>query len=136
MVKEAGFPMTIAVDDSGGTARTISNDVNSCNISTPRAVQDVTGVDKSAMERIYLIADAAVTLNGAGFNDTNDTGAHTVMKTIASSTAVRTVTITLSGQTFAAEFVFTDYNMSRGADGSLTWVSNGLLADGTAAAWS
>lgn len=135
MAKEAGFPMTISVDDSAGMARDISNDINSCQISTPRAVQDVTGVDKSAMERIYLITDAQVTLNGAGFNDAADR-AHAVMKTIASSTVVRTVTIALSGQTFAAEFVFTDYNISRGADGALTWTSQGLLADGTAAAWS
>ena len=49
MAKESGLGMTVAVDDSGGSARTISNDIVSIDFSTPRGVQDVTGVNSSGM---------------------------------------------------------------------------------------
>ena len=48
MAKESGIGMSIAVDDSGGSARTISNDITNFDFSTPRNVQVVTGLDKSA----------------------------------------------------------------------------------------
>ena len=44
MAKEAPT-MTVAVDDSGGSARSIENDLTSVDFAIPRAVQDVTGVD-------------------------------------------------------------------------------------------
>ena len=45
MAKETGLGWTtLSVDDSGGTARAIINDVTNFNFSTPRGVQDVTGI--------------------------------------------------------------------------------------------
>jgi len=45
MAKTSGLGGVVSVADSGGTARTISNDVTNWSLSTPRGVQDVTGVD-------------------------------------------------------------------------------------------
>ena len=96
MAKESGLGMTIAVDDSGGSARTISNDITNCDFATPRAVQDITGLDKSANERLLLLADFSVTLNGV-FNDASNMS-HDVFKTVPSSSVARTTTITISAR--------------------------------------
>ena len=135
MAKEPGFPMSIAVDDSAAAAQTISNDVNTVTIATPRGVQDITGVDKSAIERQLLLADMSVTLNGAAFNDAANMS-HAVFKTVPSTSVNRTTTIGISDQTLAGELLYTDYALSRGADGSLTWTAPGVLADGTVPTWS
>lgn len=136
MAKENGIGMTVTVDDSGGTGRDISNDITSINFSTPRGVQDITGLDKSAIERILLLADGNVTCNGV-FNDAVNKS-HDVFKTVPTQTATvtRTVVIVVSGQTLTMEMVFTDYALTRGQDGSLTWSAPGVLANGTAPTWS
>ncbi|WP_344214279.1 hypothetical protein [Nonomuraea bangladeshensis] len=135
MAKESGLGWSaLSVDDSSGSVCDIRNDVTNFEFSTPRAVQDVTGLDKSAMERLLLLADFSITLNGV-FNDAADKS-HTVLKTVSSTSVARTTTITVSGQTLAPEVLYTDYSLSRGDDGSLTWSAPGVLADGTVPAWS
>lgn len=133
MAKEAPV-LTIIVDDSGTSARTISNDILSCDFATPRGVQDITGVDKSAMERLLLLADYSVTLNGV-FNDAANMS-HAVFKTIPSTSVTRTVSIAKSGQTLAPECVLTDYQLSKAISGELTWSVPGALQSGTAPSWS
>lgn len=135
-IKETGLGWTtLSVDDGSGSAKDIRNDVNNFQFSTPRAVQDVTGVDKSAFERLLLLADFSITLNGVGFDD--QTGqAHVTMKTVSSSQQVRTVSLAISGQTLANECLFTDYGITRGGDGAMTWTAPGVLADGTVPLWS
>jgi hypothetical protein len=135
MAKETGLGWTTAsVDDSGGNARAIKNDITNLQFATPRGVQDVTGIDKSAYERLLLLADFSVTLNGV-FNDASNQ-AHDVFKTVPSTSVARTVTLTVSGQTLANETLFTDYALTRGADGSLTWSAPGVLSDGTVPTWA
>ena len=135
MAKETGLGWTTAsVDDSGGSARAIVNDFTNISFSTPRGVQDVTGIDKSAMERLLLLADASVDLNGV-FNDATDMS-HDVFKTVPSTSVARTVTLTVSSQTLAGEYLFTDYALTRAGDGSLTFSAPGVLADGTVPTWS
>jgi hypothetical protein len=135
MAKESGLGWTTcSVDDSGGTARAIKNDITNLQFSTPRAEQNVTGIDKSAMERLLLLADFSVTLNGV-FNDAAN-AAHDVFKTVPSTSVARTVTLTVSGQTLANECLFTDYPLTRGDDGSLTFSAPGVLADGTVPTWA
>jgi hypothetical protein len=135
MAKESGLGWTtLSVDDSGGIARAIKNDVTNFSFSTPRGVQDVTGVDKSAMERLLLLADFSVTLNGV-FNDATNQ-AHDVFKTVPSTSVARTVTLVHSGQTLANECLFTDYQVTRNADGSLPWTAPGVLSDGTVPTWT
>lgn len=135
MSKESGMGWTtLSVDDGSGAAQDIKNDVHNFEFATPRGVQDVTGVDKSAMERILLLADFSITLNGTFNDDANKS--HVVFKTVATSSVNRAVSLAISGQTLAVECVFTDYNLTRADNGALTWQAPGVLADGTAPAWS
>ncbi|MGW3428880.1 hypothetical protein ACWDHW_13130 [Streptomyces melanosporofaciens] len=135
MAKESGLGWTTcSVDDSSGTVKAIKNDVTNLQFATPRAVQDVTGIDKSAMERLLLLADFSVTLNGV-FNDATGQS-HDVFKTVPSTSVARTVTLTVSGQTLANECLFTDYPLSRSDSGELTWAVPGVLADGTVPTWT
>ena len=134
MAKESGIGAAIAVDDSGASARTISNDITNFDFSTPRNVQVVTGIDKSAEERLQLLADFTITLNGV-FNDAANV-AHAVFATVPSSSVVRTVTITISGQSLPNETFFNDYAISRPASGELTWTAPGTLGNGTVPTWA
>lgn len=136
MAKSSGLAWTtLSVDDSGGTARDIRNDVTNFEFSTPRAVQEITGVDKSAFERLLLLADFSITLNGV-FNPTATTSSHAVFKTVSSTSVLRTVSLAHLSQTLANECLFTDYQLTRGDDGALTWSAPGVLADGTVPTWS
>ena len=134
MAKESGLGMSVAVDDSGGSARTISNDITNLDFATPREEADVTGLDKSARERLLLLADFTVTLNGV-FDDASNM-AHDVFKTVPSTSVARTTTIALSGQTLACEAFYTDYAISRGTDGSCTLSTNGVLSGGAVPTWA
>lgn len=135
MAKESGLAWTTcSVDDSAGTARDIRNDITNLEFATPRAVQDVTGIDKSAMERLLLLADFSITLNGV-FNDAAN-ASHDVFKTVPSTSVARTVSLTVSGQSLANECLFTDYPLSRADDGALTWAVPGVLSDGTVPTWT
>ena len=134
MAKESGLGMTVAVDDSGGTARSIENDITSLDFSTPRGVQDSTGIDSSAMERILLLADFSITLNGV-FNDATN-AAHDVFKTVSSTSVTRTITIVHSGQTLPNEAILTDYALSRAANGELTWTVPGQLNSTVVPTWA
>jgi hypothetical protein len=134
MTKESGMGMAVAVDDDGGNARTISNDITNLSWGTPRGVQDVTGLDKSAMERLLLLADFSCDLNGV-FNDADDMS-FDVFKSLCSTSVIRTVTITISAKVLAAEARFSAFTMVRAQSGEHTWTANGQLGNGTAAAWA
>jgi hypothetical protein len=135
MALEAGFPMVVIVDDSGGTPRTLSAVINTVQFATPRGVQDVTGVSMSAIARLLLLADQTVTYGLAGFDDAANS-THDVFKTVSSSSVARTNSIALSGQTLASEMFFTDYQLNRGADGSITATVPGVLANGAVPTWA
>lgn len=135
MAKESGLGWTTcSVDDAAGTPRAIKNDVTNLQFATPRAVQDVTGIDKSAMERLLLLADFSITLNCV-FNDAAN-AMHDVFKTVPSTSVARTTTLTVSGQTLANEVLYTDYPLSRSDSGELTAALPGVLADGTVPTWA
>ena len=135
MAKESGLGWTtLSVDNSAGTPNAIKNDVTNFAFATPRAVQDVTGVDKSAMERLLLLADFSIDLNGV-FNDAASSS-HVTFRDVSSTSVNRTVSLAISGQTLANECLFTDYALTRGADGALTWSAPGVLADGAVPTWA
>ena len=135
MAKEVGLGWSVlSVDDSAGTARAIRNNVTNFQFATPRGVQDVTGVDKSAFERLLLLADFTITLNGV-FDDATGLS-HDVFKTVPSTSVARTTTLTVSGQTLAGELLYTDYALTRAQNGELTWSVPGVLADGTVPTWA
>lgn len=136
MAKQTGLGDYLAIDDHGGTARDISNDVTSISINTPQNLQDVTGLDKSAMERLALLQDGTVEISGV-YNPAANMS-HDVFKNKAN---VRTFDYRVGGNTngnpkLTKEMLVAAYNISRGADGSLTWTASLQLADGTAPTWS
>lgn len=138
MAKESGLGLTVSVDDSGGTPRAIGNDITNCSWTMPSGVQDVTGVNSSGMERLLLLADLTVTLNGV-FNDAAAPSSFDCFKnyrTLAASQVGRTTSIAHSGQTLADEILYNDFSFTRGADGSLTWTAPGSLSDGGVPSWS
>ena len=135
MSKESGMGFAVAVDDSGTTARTISNDITNLSFATPRGVQDITGVNSSAMERLLLLADFSVTLNGV-FNDAGAPSSFDCFKTVPSSSVTRTVTLTVSDQILETECLFSDFALNRGADGSLTWTAPGALNETVVPTWT
>jgi hypothetical protein len=134
MAKESGLGMTVAIDDSGTTARTISNDITSIDWATPREESDITGLDKSARERLLLLADFTVSISGT-FDDASNM-AHDVFKTVPSSSVARTTTLTISGQVLAGELFYTDYALSRSSSGELTFSAPGALAGGVVPTWA
>lgn len=137
MAKTSGLAWTtLSVDDSAGGARDIRNDVTNFEFSTPRAVQDITGVDKSAMERLLLLADFSITLNGvANFGAVPSATAHGVFATVPSTSVARTVSLGIGGKTLANECLFSDYSITRADSGELTWTAPGSLSDGTVPTW-
>ena len=132
MAKEPGFPFSVVCDDDTGTPQTISNDVTNLDFATPRAVQDVTGVDKAAMERLLLLADFSATLNGV-WNDGSN-ASHDVFS--GDLSVVRTLDLSLSGQKLSNEVLLTDYRLTRAANGAKTWAVPAVLADGTVPTWT
>jgi hypothetical protein len=122
------------VDDSAGTLRAIINDVTNLQFATPRADWNVTGIDKSAMERILLLADFSVTLNVI-FNPAAN-ASHDVFKTVPSTSVARTTTLTVAAKTLTNEVLYTDYPVSRSDSGELTAAVPGVLADGTVPTWA
>ena len=64
MAKTSGLGAAISVADATQTAQTISDDVTEFSMATPRAVQDTTGVDVYAHQRLLLLADATFSLKG------------------------------------------------------------------------
>jgi hypothetical protein len=92
MAKQSGLGDYIAVDDSGGSARDISNDVTDLSWNIPQDLLETTGIDKSARERLVGLGDGSVTLNGV-FNAASNQS-HDVFKT---RSGTRTVTYAIGG---------------------------------------
>ena len=137
MAKTSGLGATVIIDDGSGSPQTITNDVTEFSMSTPVALQDITGVDKSAHERLALLADASFSLKGV-FNTASNMS-HAVFKTVPAGGATRTSKIEpTSGSTpyLACELLYDDYGITRAANGDLTWAVKGNLADGTVPSWS
>lgn len=135
MAKSTGLGWTtLSVDDSSGSAQAIKNDITDFDFSTPRDVQEVTGVDKFAVERLELLADFSCTLNGV-FNPSANMS-HAVFSTVPSTSVARTLLLVASAKTLTNEVLFTDYALTRSDKGELTWKAPGVLADGTVPTWS
>lgn len=136
MAKQSGLGDYLAVDDSGGSLRDISNDTTSVTLNVPSSLLDVTGIDKSAMERLIGLGDGTVSITGV-FNSASNQS-HDVFKSRAGT---RTVTYAVGGNTssnpvLTMEMLVGSYDLSRGTDGGLTWTANLSLQSGTVPAWS
>ena len=133
MAKETGLGWTtFSVDDDGASARDIRNDCTQLDFSKPYAQQETTGLDKSAIERLLLLADFQC--NPQGVFNPSANRAHAVLS--GDLRVVRTVAITVSAQILSNECYQTDYNLTRNANGELTWQAPFVLADGTVPNWT
>ncbi len=133
MAKQTGLAWTtLSVDNSAGSAIDVRNDITNFQFATPRGVQDVTGIDKSAYERLLLLADFTITLNGVF----NAAVSHLVFRTVPSSAVNRTTSLAIASQTLASEALYTDYNLTRAQSGEFTWSAPGVLADGAIPTWA
>jgi len=135
MAKENGLGASLTVDDSGGTPRVVSNDIQSCTFDTPRGELPVPGIDVSSQERLLGLGDFTASCVGA-FNDAASTGWFTVVRDSVSTDVVRTWAYALSGQTLSLEANITTNSYARGADGSMAITTGFALQDGTDPTWS
>ncbi|HEX3781748.1 MAG TPA: hypothetical protein VHX38_18955 [Pseudonocardiaceae bacterium] len=134
MAKQSGLGWTtMSVATSGGTPTDIRNDCTQLDFSTPKAVQDITGIDKFAHERLLLLVDFTLNLQGVF----NPAVSHTVFSDISSTSVNRATSIVVGGKTLGpVNAVYTDYPLTRAAGGDLTWKVTGNLADGAVPTWS
>lgn len=138
MAKSSGITTTFSVDDGSGSLQNISTSVLSFDVSTPRGSVDITGLDKSAIEKLLLLSDGQVTLN-LQYDPTATTGSHTVFRTMSSTSVTRTVTVVINSTptaTLSMEMICTDYTLNRGADGNMTGTATLQLANGAVPTWS
>jgi len=136
MAKQTGLGDYLAVDDSGGTARDISNDIGDYGINISQELIETTGLDKSARERITGMSDGDITLNG--FFNAASNKSHDVFKT---RTGTRTFDLRVGGNTssnpkLTMEMLVANYNITRGSGGELNWTATLNLQSGTVPAWS
>ncbi|MEY9876648.1 hypothetical protein ABH931_006158 [Streptacidiphilus sp. MAP12-33] len=135
MAKVTGLGWTtLSVDDASNSQQDIRNDITNLQWATPRAVQDVTGIDKSANERLLVLADFTISMTGV-FNPAANRE-HDVFKTISSTSVNRLVTNVQNGKTLSPTVVLTDYQLTRANTGDLTWTVPGSLANGVVPTWS
>ena len=135
MAKQSGLGDYVAVDDSAGIIRDLSDDITNYEIGNSQNLLDSTSIGSSGMEKIIGLGDLTITLSG--IFDAASNKAHDVFKT---KSGVRTVTIAIGGNTtgypeLEAECLVGDYNLSRGNDGALTWSVTLPLQDGTVPTW-
>lgn len=136
MAVETGLGWTtLSIDDAAGSPQDIRGDTTSLQFATPRGVQDVTPLSKSAMARLLLLADMSLTPSFV-FDDAVSASVHSVFKSVPSTSVARTSALAVSGQTLTAELLYTDYSYTRAADGSFTGTAPGVLADGNVPTWS
>jgi len=136
MAKQTGLGDYLAIDDSGGTARDISNDLTDYGINIAQELIETTGLDKSARERITGVSDSDVTITGI-FNAASNRS-HDVFKT---RTGTRTFDLRVGGNSssnpkLAMEMQVASYNITRGTDGALGFSAGLNLADGTVPVWT
>lgn len=135
MSKQSGLGWTtLTIADATGTAQDLRDDITNLNYSTPRGVQDVTGIDVSAHQRLLLLADFSAQFNGV--DDPAANMAHDVFKTISSTSVNRAVAIVVNGCDLTVNCLLTDYQTTRSNAGELTWQVPAVLADGAVPTWS
>lgn len=132
MSKTSGLGAAIVIDDHSGTPQDISDDVTNFTLATPYGVQDITGVDESAHERLLLLADATVSLNGVF----NAALSHLVFSVMGNNRTTKITPTSNSTPYLSMECLFTDYSLNRSATGELPWTAPGQLASGVVPSWT
>lgn len=133
MAKESGLGWTTCtVDNAAAAAQDVKNDITNLEFATPYNLQEVTGIDKLAVERLSLLKDYTGTLNSV-FNPSANR-IHAVMS--GDLRVIRTLLLVISGKTLTGEVLFSDYALTRAAAGEFTATHPFSLADGTEPTWA
>lgn len=133
MAKGTGIGWTtFNVDDAAGTPRGLRSCTTNLDFSMPMNTSEVTGLDKSGMERLGLLRDLSGTISGVF--DPGANLSHAVFS--GDLTVIRTWGIGHSGVTLSAEVLLTDYALTRAASGEFTTSVPFVLADGTVPTWA
>lgn len=130
MSKQSGLGDALFV-----AGRDISGDTGSLSrIGQPRAMQDVTGIDKSAHERIYGLRDGEITFNSF-FNDSL-LHEHAILSPLPTADVICTYLrgTTLGGNAAAMVAKQVNYDPTRSASGFLT-IDTQMLANGYGLEW-
>lgn len=135
MAKVTGLGDYLAIDDSGGTARDISDNVTSLTINSSQNLFDVTTLSKSAIERLIGLNDLTIDVTA-----TVDTAANKSLAVFKILSGTRTITYSMGGNTsgkprLQVECLMTGAPISRGADGALEISANFALQSGTVPTW-
>jgi hypothetical protein len=126
---------TFSVADASASAQDLRDDITTLSFSTPRGVQDVTGLEVSAHERLLLLADISYDISFV-FDGGTDL-AHEVFSTIPSTSVNRAIANVVNGKTLGpCNCLLTDYALTRSATGELTGKVPAVLADGGVPTWS
>ena len=132
MAKETGLGWTtLTVQNDALAAQDLRNDCTNLDFSTPYNTQEVTGIDKSAMERLLLLADFTGTLNTVFNPSVNHV--HDVMN--GDLRIPRAMVIVISAQSLTNTVLFTDYALTRAAGGEFTAQHPFVLSNGTVPTW-
>lgn len=132
----------LTVADGQGNVQSIRQGTTNLDFATPRAVQDITSIDLSAMERLLLLADFSLSLS-CNFDDGAPTagtaGPHWVFHTLNGGVS-RATTIQIIGSATSnlaiSNVLYTDYTVARDNTGKLTAKVVGSLSDGSVPTWS
>jgi len=138
MPKLTGLSGTLKVTDAATTYRDIGTDITNYTFSTPRGLEDTTGMNKFANERLLLLTDFTVTFNGIFDNDPNLS--HSVFSTVTGTSVTRSVSIAPTSVTttpiITVNCLITDYQITRANTAELTWQVPASLADGAVPVWA
>jgi hypothetical protein len=114
-----------------------SGDTGAWSIATPKAVQDVTGIDKFAVERVALVRDASVTCQQF-FNPTAGSAFQTTKANALTQLLTHDVTIivgsALGEPAFSGRHRLPNTSYVRNADGSFTFTTD-LVGNPYAGEW-
>ena len=116
MAKKSGLGNLLYVHGRG-----ITNDVGALSLGAPRTFQEVTGLDKSAMERLALQSSGMIEIGTGFFNDAVDQ-IHDALKSPPATDVIVTFVLGATAEDAAAMLVAKQvtFPQVRGPDGSWT----------------
>ena len=141
MAKLAGDHVSVSVDNSSGTAKDITLDVNAVDTGIVTDAHDVAAFGEAFHNFVPGQADAPITLTGL-FNSATDRS-HDVLKDLQSSGVVVTITIGIGQNTapttgdpeFEGEYYCVGYTPSASNAAAITFTANFVVANATGAVW-
>lgn len=123
--KISGLPSSFALDDSGGSPVTFSNQVATLGLEITQALQDASGLDVEGTERIGLRGDWSTPVTGAAMSPSD------VIPVFGDVRGSRTLTITYpTAGVFSGECLISNFSCTVNQDGSWNWSATLSGSDG------